>query len=229
MRGYILLAGGAEFRGRMAEPDKRAIELAGGLEAQVSIIPTAAVPDNNHRRAGQSGVRWFKCLGAKQVTSLPIIDRASAEQFTVASALRRSRLIYLLGGFPQYLAQTLAGTQCWQAILEAYSAGAVIGGSSAGAMILCRHYYDPDMRRIVEGLNLVPKACVVPHHNTFGKGWAASLLPIIPDAVIIGVDEQTGLIDDSEEREWTVFGKGVVTIYKRGITATYHSGETLSL
>ncbi|MGO9015393.1 MAG: cyanophycinase [Dissulfurispiraceae bacterium] len=228
-RGYILLEGGAEFGGRMAEPDKRAIELAGGLDAQVSIIPTAAVPDNNHQRAGQSGVRWFKSLGAKQVTSLPLIDRASADEFTIASALRRSRLIYLLGGFPQYLAQTLAGTLSWQAILEAYAAGAVIGGSSAGAMILCQHYYDPATSRIVNGLNLVLQACVVPHHNTFGKGWASSLLPFIPDAVIIGIDEQTGLIDDSEEREWTVFGKGAVTIYKGRITATYHSGETLSL
>jgi len=229
MRGYILLAGGAEFGGRMAEPDKRAIELAGGLDAKVSIIPTAAVPDNNHQRAGRSGVRWFKRLGAKQVTSLPLIDRESADQFTIASALRRSRLIYLLGGFPQYLAQTLAGTLSWQAILEAYAAGAVIGGSSAGAMILCRHYYDPDTGSIVEGLNLVLQAFVVPHHNTFGKGWVSSLSPLIPEAVIIGVDEQTGLIDDSVKREWTVLGKGIVTIYKGGTTAIYHSGETLSL
>ncbi len=48
MRGYILLEGGAEFGGYMAEPDLRAIQLAGGLEAVVSIIPTAAAPDHNH-------------------------------------------------------------------------------------------------------------------------------------------------------------------------------------
>ena len=170
MRGYILLEGGAEFGGQMAKPDKRAIELAGGLDVRVSIIPTAAVPDNNHERAGQSGVHWFKRLGARQVTSLPLIDRDSANLITIASALRQSRLIYLLGGFPQYLAQTLAGSLSWQAMLESYDSGAVIGGSSAGAMILCQHYYDPDTQRIVEGLNLIPRACVVPHHNTFGRG-----------------------------------------------------------
>jgi cyanophycinase len=229
MRGYILLEGGAEFGGQMAEPDKRAIELAGGLDAQVSIIPTAAVPDNNHGRAGQTGVRWFKRLGARQVTSLPLIDRVAADQVDIASALRRSRLIYFLGGFPQYLAQTLAGTLSWQAMLEAYDAGAVVGGSSAGAMILCRHYHDPDTQSIVEGLNLVPQACLVPHHNTFGKEWASSLAASIPDDVIVGVDEQTGLIDDGTEGEWTVLGKGAVTIYKGGRTRTYHSGETLSL
>ncbi|MGD0887499.1 MAG: Type 1 glutamine amidotransferase-like domain-containing protein [Thermodesulfovibrionales bacterium] len=229
MRGYILLEGGAEFGGQMAEPDKHAIELAGGLDARVSIIPTAAVPDNNHERAGQSGVRWFKRLGARQVNSLPLIDRASANQLTIASALRQSRLVFLLGGFPQYLAQTLTGTLSWQATLEAYDTGAVIGGSSAGAMILCRHYYDPGTRRIVEGLNLVPGACVVPHHNTFGKSWASSLAPSIPDDTIVGIDEQTGLIDDGAAGEWTILGKGVVTVYKGGTTKTYRSGETLSL
>jgi len=47
--------------------------------------------------------------------------------------------------------------------------------------------------------------------------------------VIVGVDEQTGLIDDGAEGEWTVFGKGIVTVYEGGETRTYHSGETLSL
>lgn len=229
MRGYILLEGGAEFGGQMAKPDKRAIELAGGTDVQISIIPTAAFPDNNHQRAGQSGVRWFRRLGARQVTLLPLVDQASANEFSVANALRQSRLIYLLGGFPHYLAQVLAGSLSWQAILEAYDTGAVIAGSSAGAMILCQHYYDPNTQSIMEGLNLVPQVCLVPHHDTFGKGWAPSLVPSIPFDVIVGVDEQTGLIDDGLEDRWTVFGRGLVTVYKGGDTKTYHSGEIFSL
>jgi hypothetical protein len=54
-------------------------------------------------------------------------------------------------------------------------------------------------------------------------------VPSVPDDVIVGVDEQTGLIDDGAEGEWTILGKGVVTVYKRGRTKTYRSGETLSL
>lgn len=229
MRGYILLEGGAEFGGQMAEPDKRAIALAGGLDVQVSIIPTAAVPDNNHQNAGQNGVRWFKRLGVKHANALPLVDRASADDLDIAGALRRSRLIYLLGGFPRYLAQTLSGTLSWQAMLEAHATGAVIGGSSAGAMILCRHFYDPGAQRIVEGLDLVPRACLVPHHNTFGQEWASSLTASFQDDVIIGVDEQTGMVDDGTEGEWTILGKGEVTLYERGRIKTYRSGETLSL
>jgi hypothetical protein len=40
--GHILLEGGAEFGGRMAVPDRRAIRLAGGADACISIIPAAA-------------------------------------------------------------------------------------------------------------------------------------------------------------------------------------------
>src|SRR5215212_2512888 len=130
MAGHILLAGGAEFGGRMAEPDLRAIELAGGADARISIIPTAAAPDHNHERAGRNGVRWFESLGARNVAALPLIDRASADSAAMVAALRESRLIYLLGGFPHYLGQTLLGSASWQAIVAAYQAGAVVAGSS---------------------------------------------------------------------------------------------------
>ena len=229
MRGHILLEGGSEFGGKMAEPDTRALELAGGLDALVSIIPAAAFPDRNHEHAGQNGVRWFRQLGARNVTLLPLVDQASANQLSVADALRKSRLIYLLGGFPHYLAQTLNGSAGWQAMREAHKRGAVVGGSSAGAMIVCGLYFDPDTQRIWEGLNLVPRVFLVPHHNTFGKGWLSSLAPTFPHDVIVGVDEQTGMIDDGAEGEWTVLGKGVVTVYEERETRTYHSGETFSL
>ena len=83
MKGYILLEGGAEFQGQMAAPDRRAMELAGGMDAPVAIIPTAAAPDQNHRRAGNNGVRWFQSLGARQVRALELIDRASANRTSV--------------------------------------------------------------------------------------------------------------------------------------------------
>jgi len=70
--GYILLEGGAEFGGQMAEPDRQAIMLAGGPDMPISIIPAAAAPDNNHQRAGRSGVDWFRRLGATNVSAVPV-------------------------------------------------------------------------------------------------------------------------------------------------------------
>src|SRR5436190_7519142 len=102
MTGYLLLEGGAEFSGQMAEPDLKAIELAGGFDAPIRIIPTAAAPDNNHQRAGNNGVRWFQSLGARDVISIPLIDQSSANNQEIVQSLHTAKLIYMLGGFTHY-------------------------------------------------------------------------------------------------------------------------------
>jgi cyanophycinase len=225
--GHILLAGGAEFGGRMSEPDRRAIELAGGMDAPIRIIPTAAALDNNHVRAGNNGVRWFKSLGAKNVEVTYVIDRLSAEDEAIAEELRSARLIYLLGGFPRFTAETLTNSRAWQAMLEAFEKGAVLAGSSAGAMVLCEHYFDPQAGKLLQGLNLIPNACVLPHHNHFGKGWAAQLIKKIPAVTLIGIDERTGAI--LESGKWTVYGAGTVTLYRGGQPKIHERGESFIL
>ena len=229
MKGTILLEGGAEFGGEMALPDNRAIQLAGGLAAPISIIPTAAAADNNHRRAGQNALRWFRSLGATRVASLPLVDRASAENPEIAETLRLSRMVYMLGGFPGYLAQALRGTLAWQAILQAYTAGAVVGGSSAGAMVLCEYLYDPYTGTLEAGLNLLPGCCVLPHHEHAGKSWASRLLSQLPGVTLIGIDERTGMIDDVDGSGWSVHGKGGVTIYRDGKILHYARGDSVKL
>lgn len=229
MTGHILLAGGAEFGGRMADADVRAIELAGGADARISIIPTAAAPDNNHERAGRNGVRWFESLGARHVAALPLTDRASAESPAVAAALRDSRLIYLLGGFPHYLGQTLLSSASWQAIVAAHQAGAVVAGSSAGAMVLCQHYYSPESKQVAQGLGMLPNTCVLPHHNTFGKGWAAQLGALLPGSILLGIDERTAMLDDDAAGAWRVYGPGAVTLYRDGLATVYRSGEQFEI
>jgi len=226
--GYLLLEGGAEFGGGMREPDLKAIELAGGFDAPIRIIPTAAAPDNNHRRAGNNGTRWFQSLGAKDVLSVPLIDKPSANDESIAKSLRSAKLIYMLGGFTGYLAETLEGSDAWDAVLGAYQAGTVVVGSSAGAMVMCEFYYDPSKGQVVNGLNLVPNSLVLPHHNTFGKSWASRLLEISP-ATLIGIDEQTGMIDNGSSEIWSVLGRGAVTLYRNSQTEVYQTGNSLSL
>jgi cyanophycinase len=231
MTGYILLEGGAEFGGLMSAPDLRAIELAGGFNAPISIIPTAAAPDNNHRRAGNNGVNWFRHLGAHNVAALPLIDTTSANDPAIAASLQQSRLIYLLGGFTGYLGATLAGSTAWQAILAAYEAGAVIAGSSAGAMVLCQYYYDPGTRKLTKGLSMLNNTCVLPHHNTFGKNWAAQLAQDLPGVVLLGIDERTGMLDDAgmnRKTNWRVYGQGAVSIYRNGSAEVHHAGEAFT-
>ena len=227
--GYILLEGGAEFGGSMAIPDRRALELAGGLDVRISIIPTAAAPDNNHERAGHNGMRWFQSLGATNVVVLPLIDNVSANDPTLVAVLRRSQVIYMLGGFPHYLGQTLLESAAWQAMSAAYEEGAIIGGSSAGAMVLCEYYYNPTTEKILEGLGLLPGACIIPHHNTFGKSWAERLKRLLPETVLIGIDEETGMLNDGPQGQWQVYGKGSVTLYRGDQSVSYRAGEPFAV
>jgi len=227
--GYLLLEGGAEFGGRMRDPDLRAIEMAGGFDAPLRVIPTAAAPDDNHRRAGGNGVRWFQRLGARDVESLPLIDKASANDNEIANDLHSAKLIYLLGGFTHYLGQTLKDSLAWTAVVEAYNNGAVIAGSSAGAMVMCEFYYDPSSGKVVEGLNLVPNSLVLPHHNMFGKNWAPRLTKEIPNVTLLGIDERTGMINDGENSTWNVYGAGEVVLYWNGGVERYKEGETFAI
>jgi cyanophycinase len=212
----------------MSEPDLQAIQLAGGSDAPVAILPTAAAPDNNHERAGRNGLGWFRSLGASRVEVVPVIDRSSANNPLLAARLRSARLIYMLGGFPKYLGETLKGSLAWNAALEAYKDGAVIGGSSAGAMVLCGHYYDPQAGTVLDGLDLLPNSCILPHHNNFGGKWAAKLTLQLPLASLIGIDEQTGMLRD-ESGIWKVYGAGKVTLYLAGETRVHGRGKTFRI
>jgi cyanophycinase len=226
--GYLLLEGGAEFGGMMREPDLKAIELAGGFEAPIRIIPTAAAPDHNHQRAGNNGIRWFQSLGATDVLSVPLLSKLQAEDARIAQSLRDAKLIYMLGGFTHYLGQTLMESPAWAGALEAYSSGAVIAGSSAGAMVMCEFYYDPSAGRVHNGLNLLANSLVLPHHDTFGKSWAPKLRKELPALTLVGIDEQTGMINDGG-RTWKVLGRGAITLYTGNTQAVFITGNSFSL
>jgi cyanophycinase len=227
MNGYLLLEGGAEFGGKMVEADLRAMTVAGGREANMCILPTAAAPDHNDEHAGHNGERWFRNVGIKHITVAPVIDRATADSPSYATIIENSRFIYMLGGFPRYLGETLAGSRCAQAMRQAFEDGALVGGSSAGAMVLCEHFYDPETGIIVPGLNYIPGTCIIPHHNTFGRRWVSRLAEMLPDDLLIGIDEQTGLLDDMPNGSWSVYGGGTVTLYRKSVPTVYHRGESI--
>jgi cyanophycinase len=227
--GYLVLQGGSEFGGQMRVSDLRAMALAGGRDARVTIVPAAAAPDGNHRRAGENGRKWFQSLGARQVTVVSLVDRQSADSRRIASCLGRSRLIYLLGGFPEYLAEVLRGTRSWQAIRTALRQGATLAGSSAGAMVLGEAFFNPARQNLVDGLGLVRAVSLIPHFNKFGRAWVDRLRKELPSMSLIGIDEETGIINDGPGGTWSVYGGGAVVVYRGHQTERYANGERFDL
>jgi cyanophycinase len=227
--GHLVLQGGGEFGGQMRASDLRAMALAGGYDAELSIVPAAAAPDRNHHRAGQNGRRWFQSLGARNVSVLPLIDRESAENPVIASRLRGSKLIYLLGGFPAYLVTVLWKSRSWEAIRAALNGDATVAGSSAGAMVMGSCFYDPVKQAVTKGLGILPETCIIPHFNTFGRQWIRRLQKELPLMTLIGIDEETGAIDDGPNRTWSVYGKGGVMLYRDHQIEEYGAGERFDL
>ncbi|HAT22162.1 MAG TPA: hypothetical protein DCS57_05035, partial [Dehalococcoidia bacterium] len=130
----ILLVGGGEFREECLAMDSYLLESLKKKHPRVAIIPTAAA-NQRPEKAAENGVLYFDSLGAN-ANSILILNRAQAEDETYFSNIHEVDLIYLTGGDPKHLLETLYQTPFMAAITESVSKGATLAGSSAGAMVL---------------------------------------------------------------------------------------------
>ena len=228
--GPVALVGSGEFLDAMVEVDA---ELLAGRAQRVVFLPTAAAEEGAER------VRYWIELGrahyaAMGVEALPlkVLDREDAECPELASQVAGAGLVYLSGGNPGFLAYTLAGTAVWQAILEAWNAGAALAGCSAGACALTRiadDFRQPG-RFAGDGLGVVPEFVVLPHFDRI-EHWAPGLVDrmrarVPLGAVLIGIDENTALVGNNAN--FTVWGQNSVwRIDEDGSRSQFRAGEPL--
>ena len=144
--------------------------------------------------------------------------RGRANATETADLARRGRFFYLCGGDPGIVPATLAGTQAWAAILDAWREGAPLAGSSAGAMALgewtlIRARVPGDAQRQPrDGLGLLPRVAVLPHFDDFGHAWVDSATSALRGmgAVLLGVDSRSAAVWN--EGTWRAMGRGAVTL-----------------
>jgi cyanophycinase len=224
MPGLLVLNGGDEFRPGNEPQDRELISAA--RPGPAYIVPTAAArqrPD----LAVATARRWFSGLGL-EVEELPIYARRDASSPELAARAARAGLFYLTGGDPGPVPRVLAGSAVWLAMLDAWEAGAPLGGSSAGAMALCEktlvmaRWPRHAERRPVPALGLVPRTVVIPHYERFGPSWTMDGLS--PSIVLLGIDERTAAVWDGSG--WRALGEGGVTIAAGSSRHRYSSGET---
>ena len=60
---------------KQREANNKKLHQRWNLDAPITILPTAAAPDNNHEWAGRNGQRWFRSLGASHVDLVPVTDK----------------------------------------------------------------------------------------------------------------------------------------------------------
>ena len=238
MNGLIALVGSGEYLPLMDEVDRFLLSVCGApaRAPRVVCLPTAAGQEGQASwgRWNAMGEQHFRSLGA-QVSALPIIDRASADESQYAPVLEAADLIYFSGGNPLYLFETLNGSRAWAAMQAAWERGAVYAGCSAGAMILGQSI--PNFRVVtlksVPAFGILAAKMVFPHFDRWKVARAAMLAPLRhrlkADEYALGVDEGTVLVGRIGRPEWRVLGRQTVSVITRAGVRVYKSGEQVLL
>ena len=235
MPGKIILAGGNEMRPGCEEMDQRVLQEAGGAAARVVFLPTAVARHDPHG-SGRGAVAYWGRLGARCDVAM-ILDRADADRQEWVEMIEGGTLIYLGGGDPDVLLDALAGSAAWAAALRAHARGAVLGGSSAGAMVVCAKTLLPGRRDSartpwVDGLGVVPAALVLPHYSARGAASARELAArlqreVAPSMAVLGIPEMSGLLGDGAG--WEAVGPGAAAVFARGQAGAYGQGRHFEL
>jgi cyanophycinase len=216
-RGYIIPIGGAEEKITQPTILKRFVELCGGREAVIVVIPTASQLDET----GPRYVELFRGIGAREVRSLPFETRADCEREDWLAQMDDADGVFLTGGSQLRLATTLGGTAVTKALRRLNARGVHVAGTSAGAAFLCEHMIArgdegstprADAVSLAPGLGLTNHVIIDQHFSQRDRlGRLLTALAYNPFAVGVGLDEDTAAFI-APDGVLEVCGTGALTI-----------------
>jgi cyanophycinase len=184
----------------------------------VAIVPTASGLEDTPQSWADLGTTHFAALGAEAVPVM-VLRRDDARERRWIHALRDVDWVFFSGGRPQHAINVLAGTPFWAEVVRLHRSGAVLGGASAGAMMLGEKSYAPDnfdaaglpqSVSIRDGLGVLGGHFVIPHFDLLAQFPAERVQTWItawPQGFRgIGIDEDTAIVEGADG--WTVRGRG---------------------
>src|SRR5690606_38805658 len=145
-RGTLFIAGGGNLGLDMIE---RFIQLAGGPDAPIVVIPTAATEDTFPE--SWPTLRMLREAGARNLTVLHTRSRDTADSREFTAPLRAAGGVWISGGRQWRLADVYNDTRTVAALRGVLERGGVIGGTSAGASVQASYMVRgaPQSNRIV--------------------------------------------------------------------------------
>ena len=216
-RGWIIPIGGAEDKDANPSILQRFVELCGGSEADIVVIPTAS-------RLKDTGPRYeelFRGMGVAQVEVLDFDTRRDCQEEGRLARLARASGIFFTGGNQLRLSTILGGTHVARTIRLRNAQGVTVAGTSAGAGFLREHMIAfgsegssprASSVRLAPGLGLTNRFVIDQHFRQRDRlGRLTAALAYNPFAIGIGLDEDTAAFispDDTLEVE----GSGAVTV-----------------
>ncbi|MCP4046900.1 MAG: cyanophycinase [Gammaproteobacteria bacterium] len=215
-RGYVIPIGGAEAKRKDPVILERFVELCGGENAQILVIPTASLLDET----GPIYQELFEGMGAKAMC-IPIEERDNCYQEDTLAVMERATGIFITGGNQLRLSTILGGTPVARSIRRLNAAGVHMAGTSAGAAIISEHMIaggrsgaSPRESGVVlaPGLGLTNRVIIDQHFNRRGRmGRLLAALSFNPFVCGLGIDENTAAFI-GPDGNMEVVGHGTVSV-----------------
>lgn len=225
VNGSLVVVGGAM---RDAEIYQRFIQLAGGPDAHIVMIPTAGGGEEYDEF--YQGLNAWRANGARNLTVLHTIDPAVADTDEFVEPLRTAGGVFFFGGRQWRLVDAYGGTKTEEEIRKVLDRGGVIGGSSAGASIQGSF--------LVRGDTETNTIMMGDHQRGFGylrnvgidqhvlrRNRQFDMIEVIeahPELLGIALDENTAIVVQGDQ--FQVIGSSYALIYDNQVT-TNSGGE----
>ena len=220
-RGWIVPIGGAEDKQMRRRILKRFVQLCGGRDADIAIIPTASkLPDTGPRYE-----ELFDRLEAGRARSVGFASREDGERDDYLRQLESATGIFFTGGNQLRISTIIGGTSAARLVRERNARGVHVGGTSAGASILSDHMIAFGKEgsspragsvRLAPGLGLTNRFIIDQHFRQRDRlGRLVAALAFNPFAIGIGLDEDTAAFI-SPDNVLEVEGSGALTVVDAG-------------
>jgi cyanophycinase len=201
-KGYLLITGGAT-----QQPDfQRFIEMSGGKNARIVVIPTASVT----KPTDQATLQAQYCTGPKSpfaqvnCTVIHTIDRTIADSAGFVAPLTTATGVWLEGGRHWRLTDAYLDTRTVKEIFNLLDRGGTVGGGSAGATVqgsyMVRGSSNPDDNTIMMapgheiGFGLFTNVTIDQHVDVrHRENDLAAVIKAHPDLLCLGLDQSTSI------------------------------------
>ena len=221
--GTLIILGGGDLSESLI---KRFIQIGGGLDAPMVIIPTADGQDNYDDNFGEAGM--LKKIGATNVKVLHTTDREIANTESFVEPLIDAKVVWFSGGRQWRLIDAYKNTLTEKMLWKVLENGGVIGGSSAGATIQGSFLVRGDTRnnQIMmgdhqEGFGFLKNTAIDQHVLARNRHFdMIEILTQRPEVLGIGIDESTGIIVNGNQFEVIVQKPDNLTTFRRSKLTT---------
>jgi cyanophycinase len=217
--GHLLVIGGAEDKYNERRILKKFLELAGGEDAEVLIVPVAS---DFPEFAADVYTQAFRNLGVRNPRVLRATSRQDVAQADAEKLLDGVSGIFMTGGDQMRLVSVLGGTKIAEKMRKMVrETGIVMAGTSAGAAAMstsmivrgeATSHPHKNAVKLSPGLGFL-KNIIIDQHFT-ERGRISRLITAVsynPYNLGIGIDENTAIILNGNG-VLEVFGEGSTTI-----------------